>query len=188
MRKKKESDHSLTISEESSAENKTAEEAKPAEVKEESKPKVRSGVFGLVAIFSSIVLLIVAFINPFNSNGEFYIDSNTDITIKLNLTSADFLIVSSKNVCDGSGANSGIKTSTAFATAKNLNESAPIGTGQLNDQGKCEYEIKIPTSDDFKGGTVDFSFKFPFGKSRVFSINVGDRAPYSDALIEIPLD
>lgn len=183
MRKKKDSDHSMTTSEDPSTLNTEAEQ-----VIETSQPKVRSGVFGIVAIFSAFVLILIAFVNPFHTNGQYLLDTNTDITIRLNLESEDFLVISNKNVCDGTGRISGIKTSTAFASAKNLNASKPLGSGQLNDEGKCEYIIKIPTSDEFKGGNVDFSFKFPFGKSRVFSINIGDKAPYVDALIDIPLD
>lgn len=180
MARKKGSDQTMTTPEDVvSAKTPTSED---------SQPKVRSGVFGIIAIFSSVILLVLAFINPFHTNGQYHLDSSTDITINLNLSSEEFLVVSKTNVCDGIGGVKGIKTSTAFAVAPNLDARAQIGSGQLNDEGECEYTIKIATPDNFKGGTVNFSFKFPFGKSREFPISVGNKAPYTAAIITIPLD
>lgn len=185
MSKKKEFDHSMTNNGIEEMANAPSEGMNP-EVDKES--KLRSGVFGIVAIVSSLVLLVISFINPFHTNGQFHLDADTDITIKLKLSSAEFLVISNKNVCDGVGAVSGIKSSTAYASAPSLSAKTAIGTGQLNDQGECEYVIKIATSDNFNGGKVNFSFKFPFGKSREFPIDIGDKAPYKVALISIPLD
>lgn len=155
---------------------------------DESQPKVRSGIFGIITIASALVLLLVTLTSPFSSNGQFHVDSSTDITVQLKLSSDEFLVISSKNVCDGIGAIQGIKTSTAIIESNTLNRRVPIGSGQLNDKGECEYKIIVPTPDDFKGGSVNFSFKFPFGKSLIFSENVGKVAPFKKANISISLD
>lgn len=168
-----------------------ASESKPESITpaaEEAKPKVRSGIFGLISIFSALILVAIAYVNPFSADGQFHLDSSTDITVNLKLTSQEFLVISDKNVCDGVGPFPGIKTSTLFVKSSSLNESQNVGSGKLNDQGACEYTITVPTTESFKGGNVDFSLKFPFGKSRVFTINVGTSAPYKPAEIEIPFD
>lgn len=187
MAKKEESDQALTSGEPSKEEKKVREVSSTPE-QEHTQPKIRSGVFGLVTITAALVLGLVTLFGPFSSSGEFHVDESTDLTIKLSLSSDEFLIISSKNVCDGIGSIPGIKTGTAIVESKLLNIRVPIGSGQLNDKGECEYTITVPTSDEFKGGSVNFSFKFPFGKSLIFSENVGPSAPYKNANISISLD
>ncbi len=180
MRKKKDSDQTMTTSDDA---------IKSTEVKEiEKKPKVRSGVFGIITIFSSLILLFVVFFNPFHENGQYNLDVTTDITVNLKLSSNEFLVISNKNNCDGLGSVPGLKSSTIYAKSSSIDKSAQLGNGQLNDEGECEYTITIPTSDSFKGGDVDFSLVFPFAKSRIFTIDVGTEAPYKKVNISIPLD
>jgi len=180
MAKKKESDQTMTNSED-------ALKAKgKSEV--EKKPKVRSGVFGIITIISSVILLIVVIFNPFHSDGEYNLDVTTDVTVSLKLSSDEFLVISNKNNCDGIGSVPGLKNSTIYAKSDSIDKSAKLGSGQLNDEGECEYIITIPTSDSFKGGDVDFNLVFPFAKSRVFTIDVGTQAPYKKVNISIPLD
>jgi hypothetical protein len=154
---------------------------------DEEEKKAKSGLFGIVALLSGLVLLLVALFNSFGDSGQFHLDSNTDLTINLKMSSQQFLVVSEKNVCDGIGDYPGIRTSQAIIKSGSIDKKVQIGSGQLNDQGQCEYFITVPTPDNFKGGTVNFSFVFPFGKSDVFPINVGDSAPYKKAVVEIPL-
>ena len=151
-------------------------------------PKVRSGIFGIITLISAILLIALTVFSDFGSNGQIHLDASTDITINLKLTSQEFLVISKKNVCDGIGSFPGIKTSKAIITSPTLKDQVAIGTGQLNNEGSCEYTIAVPTPENFKGGSVDFLFKFPFGESRVFTIDVGRSAPYKNAVIEIPFD
>jgi hypothetical protein len=98
------------------------------------------------------------------------------------------LVVSDKNVCDGIGDYPGIRTSKAIIKSGTIDKTVQIGNGQLNDQGECDYFIKVPTPDNFSGGPVNFTFVFPFGSSDVFTINVGNSAPFKTAVVEIPFD
>lgn len=186
MRKKKNSDQTMTTSEVGIKSAEVEDIKETAEVEE--MPKVRSGVFGIITIFSSLVLLFVIVFNPFHKNGQYNLDVTTDITVNLKLSSNEFLVISNRNICDGIGSVPGLKSSTIYAKSGSIDQSAQLGSGQLNDEGECEYTITIPTSDSFKGGDVDFNLIFPFAKSRIFTINVGREAPYKKVYINIPLD
>lgn len=177
---KKDSDQTMTTSKDG------IDSESKAEI--EKKPKVRSGVFGIITIFSSLILLVVVFFNPFYADGQYNLDVTTDITVNLKLSSKEFLVITNKNNCDGLGSVPGLKNSNIYAQSESIDKSAKLGNGQLNDEGECEYTVTIPTSDSFKGGNVDFSLIFPFAKSRVFTIDVGTQAPYKKVSISIPLD
>lgn len=151
-------------------------------------PKVRSGIFGIISLVSAVLLIGLSVFGGFGSNGQIHLDASTDITINLKLTSEEFLVISKSNVCDGIGSFPGIKTSKAIITSPTFEDQVAIGSGQLNNEGSCEYTITVPTPEKFKGGSVDFLFKFPFGESRVFTIDVGDSVPYKNAIVEIPFD
>jgi hypothetical protein len=154
---------------------------------EESK-KSRSGIFGLIAIASSFILILVSLLGNFSGTSAFEKDTDTRLHVVMNLSSNEFLTSSAANVCDGVGTIKGISTSTIKVAQGAWVQTLKVGSGSLNSQGKCIYKYDLYPPSDFKGGNIQLSATFPFGISPIFTVNVGTTAPWAPAAMTIPLD
>lgn len=155
---------------------------------EESPKKKRSGVFGIIAILSSLILIPVALFGSFSETTETDATVSNNVIIRVVLTTKAFLTVTSGNVCDGAGDYKNIKNSTLNIKQGSWNTKASIGKGILNDQGSCVYEITLAPPSTFDGGTLKISIDFPFGSLPEDSYEIGNSVPYAITTISVPLD
>jgi hypothetical protein len=162
--------------------------AEISEVEFEASEKKRSGIFGIIAIFSSLILIPVALFGSFSETTETDAVVNNNVIIRVVLTTDQFLTVTSGNVCDGVGDFKNIKNSTLNIKQGTWNTKASIGKGILNDQGACVYEITLSPPSTFKGGTLRISIDFPFGSLPEDTYPVGNSVPYAITTISVPLD
>jgi hypothetical protein len=160
----------------------------PVEADLETSKKKRSGVFGIIAIFSSLILIPVALFGSFSETTETDAAVSNNITIRVVLSTKQFLTVTSGNVCDGVGDYKNIKKTTLNIKQGSWNTKSSIGKGNLNDQGSCVYEITLAPPSTFDGGTLKISIDFPFGSLPEDSYEVGDSVPYAITTISVPLD
>ena len=156
----------------------------PVEADLDTSKKKRSGIFGIIAIFSSLILIPVALFGSFSETTETDAAVSSNITIRVVLTTKQFLTVTSGNVCDGVGDYN----TTLNIKQGSWNTKASIGKGNLNDQGSCVYEITLAPPSSFDGGTLKISIDFPFGSLPEDSYEVGDSVPYAIPTISVPLD
>lgn len=154
----------------------------------EKEPRVRSGVFGIVAILSSVTLLIVAIFSPTSDNSKITLVSDRAINVALTLISDEFIESGLFSPCGGVGSIKGISTSMLTVASGSWKKTVKIGVGTLNDNGDCIYVFKIMPPESFSGGEIKISARFPFGFSPVYKLNVGDEAPWSVARFSLPLD
>lgn len=155
-------------------------------VTEEARRKrPRSGVFGIIATFSGIALILLSLFSPFSGSPEIQIEADTNIPIILTIKSPQFATATSGNVCDGVGRIQGIKDSQLTITKGSWSESVRIGSGTLNDQGDCIYNFRIAPPSTFTGGDIKLSAQFPFGKSAIYTVNVGTEAPWAPGRMEL---
>jgi hypothetical protein len=154
---------------------------------EESKES-RSGIFGLIAIASSFILILVSLFGNFSDNSQFEKDSDNHLHVTLALSSNEFLTSSAANVCDGVGTIKGISTSTIKIAQGAWVQTLKVGSGSLNSQGQCIYTYDVIPPSNFKGGNIQLSATFPFGVSPIFNVNVGNTSPWAPAAMTIPLD
>ena len=157
-------------------------------VKGDTPVKQRSGIFGLVAISCSLLVIIVSLFSSFFGNSELKQDVDYKIHITLVLSSKTFLSSNSEAVCDGQGDLKGINTSVVKISSSSLNESLKIGSGTLNNQGACIYNLSFLPPSNFGGGYITIMAVFPFGSSSDFKFNLGTEAPWDPARVSIPLD
>lgn len=154
----------------------------------ETPEKKRSGIFGIIAIFSSLILIPVALFGSFSETTETDAAVSNNVVIRVVLTTDQFLTTTSGNVCDGVGDFKNIKNSTLNIKQGSWNTKASIGKGILNDQGSCVYEITLAPPSTFTGGTLRISIDFPFGSLPEDSYFVGTKVPYGITTISVPLD
>jgi len=173
-----ESDQTLTTSEVTSGESAEVEESK----------KSRSGIFGLIAIASSFILILISLFGNFSDTSQFEKDTDNHLHVTLALSSKEFLTSSAANVCDGVGTIKGISTSTIKVAQGDWVKNLKVGSGNLNSQGQCIYKYDLIPPSGFKGGGIQLSATFPFGESPIFNVNVGSAAPWVPAVMTIPLD
>ena len=150
--------------------------------------KKRSGIFGIIAIFSSLILIPLSLFYTFSGSSKTASVVSTNLKIKVVLTTEQFLTSGSGNVCNGVGDFKNIKSSTLTITQGSWNTKVGIGSGILNDQGSCVYELTVAPPSNFKGGFIKIGIDFPFGSLPVDSYPVGSEAPYDITTISVPLD
>ena len=154
---------------------------------EESK-KSRSGIFGLVAIFCSAILIVLSLFANFHGNANLAQDTDSKIRVELTLTAHQFLTGNSANSCNGSGDLKGINTSSLIVKKSAWSQKVTIGSGTLNNKGQCIYNISVYPPSNFTGGVIELTAVFPFGSSSTLKHNVGESAPWKPAVMSIPLD
>lgn len=150
--------------------------------------KKRSGIFGIIAIFSSLILIPLSLFYTFSGNSKTIAAVSSNLKIKVVLTTDQFLTSGSGNVCNGVGDFKNIKSSTLTIKQGSWNTKVGIGSGILNDQGSCVYEITVAPPSNFKGGSIKIGIDFPFGSLPEDSYPVGSEAPYDITTISVPLD
>jgi len=168
-----ESDHTMTSDE---------------QVSEETVAKKRSGVFGIVAIFSSILIILVSLTFTFADQSKTTSAVDGNINIRIALSAKSFLTAGTANVCAGVADFPKINQSVVTVSQGAWVENLPIGTGILNDQGQCTYSIKILPPSTFDGGKIKVAIKFPFGSFPGESFDLGTATPYATVLLNIPFD
>lgn len=154
----------------------------------ETPVKKRSGIFGIIAIASSLILIPVALFGSFSETTETDAAVNNNVIIRVVLSTDQFLTVTSGNVCDGVGTFKNIKNTTLNIKQGSWNTKTSIGKGNLNDQGSCVYEITLAPPSTFSGGTLRISIDFPFGSLPEDTYDVGKSVPYGITTISVPLD
>jgi hypothetical protein len=155
---------------------------------EETVTKKRSGVFGIVAIFSSILIILVSLTFTFADQSKTSSAVDGNINIRIALKAQAFLTAGTTNVCAGVADFPKISQSVVTVSQGSWVENLPIGTGILNDQGQCSYSLKILPLSTFDGGNIKVAIKFPFGDfpGRIFDL--GTSVPYATVNLEIPFD
>lgn len=156
--------------------------------RESAPKKMRSGIFGIIAIFSSLILIPLSLFYTFTDNSKTTAAVSTNLKIKVVLTTDQFLTSGSGNVCNGVGDFKNIKNSTLTIKQGTWNTKVGIGSGVLNDQGSCVYEITLAPPSNFKGGSIKIGIDFPFGSLPEDTYPVGSEAPYNITTISVPLD
>ncbi len=155
---------------------------------EETVAKKRSGVFGIVAIFSS--LIIIAGSLTFNFVDQTKTSSNVggDINIRITLSAQAFRTSASATPCAGVPDFPKISQSVVTVSQGAWVEEFPIGKGILNNLGQCAYVLKILPPSTFNGGSIKVAIKFPFGDFPGRSFNLGSSAPYATVNLDIPFE
>lgn len=149
--------------------------------------KVRSGVFGIIALFSSIVILLVAFFGTSNEVGTYKFSENRRLIVLLNISSSSFLKTTSPDVCSGIGPLKGLKGSTIYIKSSSWNQTLTIPKGALNSQGDCEYTIETEVGPNFSGSSINVVVEFPFGSSPAKSYAIPELPPFGSINVEIAL-
>jgi hypothetical protein len=185
-KKSKSGEDNLTADSSPAAE--TASEVESSSVTPLESPSARSGGFGVVAIVSSLALILIVFLSPIQENSKFTLEADTTLKISLTLSSREFTSSGMLNPCDGIGSIKGIKNSIITVANGGWKVNPKIGSGTLSDEGNCVYNINVQPPESFEGGVVQLSAVFPFGFSPVYKIDVGDKAPWSVARMKLPLD
>ena len=158
------------------------------QVAEEAVIKKRSGVFGIVAIFSSILIILVSLTFTFSDQSKTASAVDGNINIRIALSAKAFLTSSATNVCAGVADFPKINQSVVTVSQGAWVENLPIGAGILNDQGQCAYTLKILPPSTFNGGNIKVAIKFPFGSFPGKIFNLGTSTPYATVLLDIPFD
>ncbi len=149
--------------------------------------KVRSGVFGIIAIFSALIVLLTSFLGSSREVGTYKFSENRRLIVLLTISSSSFLETTDPNVCSGLGALSGIKGSTLFIKSASWNEQLTIPKGTLNSQGDCEYTLKTDVGATFSDDSVSVTVEFPFGTSPAKSYSIPELPPFGNITVEIAL-
>lgn len=150
--------------------------------------KKRSGIFGIIAILSSLILIPLSLMYSFSGSSKTVAAVSSNLKIKVVLTTEQFLTSGAGNVCNGVGDFKNIKSSTLNIKQGSWNTKVGIGSGILNDQGSCVYEITVAPPSNFKGGSIKISIDFPFGSLPEDIYPVGSETPYNITTISVPLD
>jgi hypothetical protein len=147
--------------------------------------KSRSGIFGIVAILSSVVIVLVSL--TFTVTDSTTTDSAVDpyIKVRVILESDSFSKQGTLDVCSGTKELPNINKSQVFISQGSWQSKVAIGKGLLDNQGDCIYNVSVLPLSTFSGGDVNFSVVFPFGTSPVTTFDVGNSAPYEVALVRL---
>jgi hypothetical protein len=155
---------------------------------EEKVAKKRSGVFGIVAIFSSLLIVLVSLTFTFSDQSKTSSAVDSNINIRIALKAQAFLTAGVTNVCAGVSEFPKINQSVVTVSQGAWVEKLPIGPGILNDQGQCTYSLKILPPSTFDGGNIKVAIKFPFGDFPARAFNLGTSTPYASVSLDIPFD
>jgi hypothetical protein len=168
-----ESDHTMTSEE---------------QVTEEKVPKKRSGVFGIVAIFSSLLIVLVSLTFSFTDQNKTNSAVDGNINIRIALKAQAFLTSGQSNVCAGVPDFPKLNQSVVTVSQDSWVKSLPLGSGILNDQGQCTYILKILPPSTFDGGNIKIAIKFSFAIFPARAFSLGESVPYASVSLDIPLD
>jgi hypothetical protein len=168
-----ESDHTMTSGE---------------QVTEEKVPRKRSGVFGLVAIFSSLLIILVSLAFSFSDQNKTSSAVDGNINIRIALKAQAFLTSGQRNVCAGVPDFPKLNQSVVTVSQGSWAEVIPLGNGILNDQGQCTYILKILPPSTFVGGNIKIAIKFSFAVFPARTFNLGESAPFASVSLDIPFD
>lgn len=149
--------------------------------------KVRSGVFGIIAMFSSLIILLTSFLGTSRDAGTYKFSENRRLVVLLSVSSSSFLETTDPNVCSGIGKLRGITGSTLYIKSSSWNESLIIPKGTLNSQGDCEYTLKTDVGSNFSDSSVNVTVEFPFGTSPAKSYPLPELPPFGNITVEIAL-
>ena len=155
---------------------------------EEKVPKKRSGVFGIVAIFSSLLIVVVSLTFSFTDQTKTSSTVDGNINIRIALKAQAFLTSGQSNVCAGVPDFPKLNQSVVTVSQGSWVKALPLGTGILNDQGQCTYTLKILPPSTFEGGDIKIAIKFSFAIFPARAFNLGASAPYASVDLEIPFD
>jgi hypothetical protein len=158
------------------------------QVPEEKVPKKRSGVFGIVAIFSSLLIVVVSLTFSFTDQTKTSSTVDGNINIRIALKAQAFLTSGQSNVCAGVPDFPKLNQSVVTVSQGSWVKALPLGTGILNDQGQCTYTLKILPPSTFEGGDIKIAIKFSFAIFPARAFNLGASAPYASVDLEIPFD
>lgn len=160
----------------------TTEEFSP-EIEEDSEaPKrQRSGVFGLIAIGSSIVILLTSLFADFSGTTTVTREASDKVTIGVTLKSQEFRNTSSTSICSGTSSVPNIDTAVLRIQSTGWNEEVKLGKGEKDSSGNCLYRMKFIPPTTFKGGNITFTATFQVGNTSPVTINVGTEKPYKSA-------
>jgi hypothetical protein len=158
------------------------------QVTEEKVPRKRSGVFGIVAIFSSLLIILVSLTFTFTDQTKTSSAVDGNINIRIALKAQAFLTSGQSNVCAGVPDFPKLNQSVVTVSQGSWVESLPLGPGILNDQGQCTYTLKILPPSTFDGGGIKIAIKFSFAIFPARAFNLGASAPYASVSLEIPFD
>lgn len=155
------------------------------QVSEETVAKKRSGVFGIIAILSSLLIVLVSL--TFTVTNSTTTDSAIDPYVKVRITivSDSFSSQGKTDVCAGTTDLPGISKSQVSISQGSWQSTVAIGKGLLDNQGDCIYSVSVLPISTFSGGNVNLSVKFPFGTSPITIFDVGDSAPYEVATVQL---
>jgi hypothetical protein len=155
------------------------------EVSGEKAAKARSGIFGIIAILSSVVIALVSltFTVTDSSTTESAIDPY--LRVRVTLVSDSFTTQQTGNVCDGTKDLPDIDAAEVLISQGSWKSKISIGRGLLDNQGDCIYTVSLLPISTFSGGKVMLSVSFPFGTSPVTTFDVGNSTPYQVAQVRI---
>jgi hypothetical protein len=151
-------------------------------------PKKRSGVFGIVAIFSGLLIIFVSLTFTFTDQSKTSTAIDGNINIQIALKANAFLTSGQSNVCAGVPDFPKLNQSVVTVSQGSWVEALPLGPGILNDQGQCTYALKILPPSTFEGGDIKIAIKFSFGIFPARTFNLGASAPYASVKLDIPFD
>ena len=155
---------------------------------DEKPVKKRSGVFGIIAIFSSILIVAVSLTFNFADQSKTSSAVDGNINIRIALKAQAFLTSGQTNVCAGVADFPKISQAIVTVSQGAWVEKLPLGQGILNDQGQCAYELKILPPSTFDGGNIKIGIKFTFAIFPERAFSLGTSVPYATVNLDIPFD
>ena len=152
---------------------------------EEKAAKTRSGVFGIIAILSSLLIVLVSL--TFTVTDSTTTDSAIDpyVKVRVTLASDSFITQGTTDVCAGTEELPDLDKAEVLISQGSWKSKVPIGEGLLDSQGDCIYTVSVLPISTFSGGKVVLSVVFPFGTSPATTFDIGDSAPYEVAAVRV---
>lgn len=151
---------------------------KPAAESDNPKEKVSLAPVALLAVLLAPIVALGSFFSGAQTSTEFTIDQESEIKVFVLIKAAEFLRVSEKNVCDGSGQIAGLWRSEIRIGTDTWIRKVSLGQGTLNSDGACEYRLKVTPPSDFEGGDVIASAILPIGEAEDLVLDSGTKPSF----------
>jgi hypothetical protein len=155
---------------------------------EEKVSKNRSGVFGIVAIFSSVIITLVSLTFSVSDSTKTESAASPYVKARVTLVSDSFRSQGTSAACAGTTSLPNLNKAAVLIGQGSWLSEVPLGPGLLDDQGNCIYSISVLPLSTFTGGNVNLSVRFTFGTSAVKIFNVGDSTPYKIATLQLSFE
>jgi hypothetical protein len=171
--------------------DKELDEVLSEELKADKKKASKGAVatLGLISVVFGLIVIIFSLFQSFDTSAVINPVKDKNIHVEVTIVSSQFKQASSSAACSGSGNLAGISNSNLVVaqSSSGMNEIIALGHGSLTQDGSCLYAVVVKPPDNFTGGKVSGSVKFPFGNAPITSFDIGNQPPFAKFAITINL-